>query len=88
MNSDIIEFIYNMLCERDMIKQNNDYKKANAENEEVFDKLKNVLKGEELKLLQKFDDTHILIEQKASETYFNYGIKFGVRLIIDLLYDN
>ncbi len=51
MNSDIIEFIYNMLCERDIIKQNNDYKKANAENEEVFDKLKNVLKGEELKLL-------------------------------------
>ena len=51
MNSDIIEFIYNMLCERDIIKQNKDYKKANAENEEVFDKLKNVLKGEELKLL-------------------------------------
>lgn len=77
MNSDIIEFIYNMLCERDMIKQNNDYKKANAENEEVFDKLKNVLKGEELKLLQKFDDTHILIEQKASETYFTNSANYS-----------
>lgn len=88
MNSKIIEFIYNTLCERDMIKQSNEYKKVNAENDELFDKLKEILKGEDLKLLEKFDDTYISIEQNASETYFYYGLKFGARLVIELLNAN
>lgn len=88
MNDEMLELIYAKACESDMIKHNVAYNRANNKNEDVYDELKKTLKGEELKLFEKFVDTYMDVECEACELYFKSGLKFGARIVFDLLYGN
>lgn len=88
MNGEMLEFIYARVCEKDFVKNNTAYDKANRKNKEIYEELINTLKGEELKLFEKFVDSYIDVECEACEIYYKSGLKFGAQMIVDLLYEN
>ena len=85
MKSAIEELILNNNVFMENVTVNETYWQLINNCNEIYNKLKESLNEEQVKLLDKLIDNHECLETESTETHLLHGFKTGVKLIIECL---
>ena len=87
MESKIIKAFFDGTLSDEMIKspRTDEYKDIDKRETQVYDKLRALLTGEQLRLFDEFVDLYSERHSLEEENYYLRGFKLGVRLIIECL---
>ena len=85
MENSIIDYIFFEVEEN--IKTTETYGKLCGESAKLYDKIKKLFGGKYFKEFDEFVNKQLEMEALSNEDYFREGVKIGVRLAVECLYD-
>ena len=87
MEHSIINYILHNDYTHKAVKYSEEYKKVSDKRFKVYEKLRNMLTDEQREQFDLFEELETEERCLKSESYFKLGVKVGVRLVSECMFD-
>ena len=87
MEHSIIDFLLHNDDTHEAIKYSEEYKKVSEKRYKVYNKLREMLTGEQRELFDEFANSEIDEIALSNDAYFKSGVKAGVRFVSECMFD-